>query len=257
MKRKKRGKDEECFIWGRHAVLAALRSHKRPVYTVLLMEGSGGKAIEEIRREAVRRSIMIEVCPRELIESRVGKNVVHQGTVLRCGPLPARGWKEVLSHVREKKEAVVVFTDRLEDPRNLGSLIRTARAFGVETVVASKARSVPIDSHVIKASTGEAENIELLQVNNFAGVVKAFQEAGFWMIGLEASGRTPLWDLDLSMPFIGFVVGGEGSGVRKRILQMVDYTARIPMQHGVTSFNVATALGMGLYEWKRQKARRQ
>ena len=257
MKQKAKDKREECSIWGRHAVLSALRAHKRPLYRLFFMEGTGGKAVESIRREAERRAVQIETISRHVLEDQVGKNAVHQGVVLQCGPLPQPGWKTVLSRLRGKSEAAVVFSDRLEDPRNLGSLIRTAGAFGVEAVIVSKARSAPLDARAVKASTGEIEKIDLLQVNNFSGVLKAFQNAGFWLIGLEVSGSKPLWDTDLSMPFIGFIVGGEGTGVRRSVLHAADFTACIPMSREKYSLNVSVALGMGLYEWRRQKARRR
>ncbi|MGQ9622308.1 MAG: 23S rRNA (guanosine(2251)-2'-O)-methyltransferase RlmB [Candidatus Caldatribacteriaceae bacterium] len=241
------------YLYGRHPVWEALKTRRRAFERLLVGKGAQGELIQKIESLAQSLSIPTERVDRETLESLVGREAVHQGVVLvfREGEKPS--WKDLLRRTREKKDALVLFVDRVEDPRNLGAVIRTAAFFGIDGVVVSKARSVPIDAKAVKASCGGLESVPVIQVNNFAGVVKAFREEGFVIVGMEREGKKSLWEIDLGPFPLGIVVGGENEGIRKIVRSLCDYLVRIPGGGTINSLNVSVAAGIALYEMVRRQ----
>jgi len=245
---------KEELIYGRQPVREALRSEKRKVEMLFVMEGAQGKIIEEIKQLSQRRKIPWEVKDKVFLEELVGKGANHQGVVLVAQPRIFPSWQEILEKNKVSPEATVVFVDRVEDPVNLGAIIRTAAFFGVEGILISKARTAPLSSPVVRASAGGIEGVDIAQINNFTQVVKKFQEAGFWIVALEADGEKNLWDVDLRGMPLGLVVGGEHTGIRKVVRSLCDVVLKIPSKGVINSLNVAVALGIGIYEVMRQRS---
>jgi len=242
------------IIYGRQPVREALKSEGRKVERLFLMEGAQGKIIEEIKQLSQKRKIPWETKDKSFLENLAGKNVNHQGVVLLAQPRPLPTWQEILDKNKTSPEATVVFVDRVEDPVNLGTIVRTAAFFGVGGVLISKARSAPLNSPVVRASAGGIESVDITQINNFTQVIKEFQAAGFWIVALEEDGDKNLWDVDLRGMPLGLVVGGEHEGVRKIVRSSCDMVLKIPSRGVINSLNVAVALGIGIYEVMRQRS---
>lgn len=234
------------YIYGRHPVFEALRAQKRAFERLLLGKDIQGDIVRRIEGLAQSLGIPIERVDRKVLEELVGKDAVHQGVVLLCGEKVTPSWKEILTKVKGTRDALVLFIDRVEDPRNLGAIIRTAAFFGVHGVIVSKARSAPLDSRVVKAAAGGVEVSDVVQVNNFTEVVRAFQEAGCAIVGLEEDGEVTLWEFDPSPFPVGLVVGGENEGIRRIVRSLCDVVVRIPGSGGVPSLNVSVAAGIAI-----------
>lgn len=234
------------YIYGRHPVFEALRAKKRAFERLFLGKNAQGDIIRRIESLARDLGVPVERVDREVLEGLVGKEAVHQGVVLLCGEKAVPSWKELLKRTREHKDALVLFVDRVEDPRNLGAIIRTAAFFGVDGIVVSKARSAPLDSRVVKASAGGIEVSDVLQVNNFTEVVRTFKEEGFVIVGLEGDGESALWEFDPGPFPVGLVVGGENEGIRRIVRSMCDTVVRIPGSGAVPSLNVSVAAGIAI-----------
>ncbi|MFY9301848.1 MAG: 23S rRNA (guanosine(2251)-2'-O)-methyltransferase RlmB [Atribacterales bacterium] len=245
---------KEELIYGRQPVREALKSEKRKVKRLFVMEGAQGKIIEDIKQLSQKRKIPWEIKDKSFLEELVGKNVNHQGVVLLAQPRASLTWQEILKKNKTSPEATVVFVDRVEDPANLGTIARTAAFFGVGGILISKARSAPLDSPVVRASAGGIESIDIAQINNFTQVIKEFQKAGFWIVALEADGDKDIWDADLRGMPLGLVVGGEHEGIRRVVRSSCDMVLRIPSRGVINSLNVAVALGIGIYEVMRQRS---
>lgn len=241
------------YIYGRHPVFEALRSRRRAFERLLLGKSVQGELIRRIEDLAAALGVPVERVEREILEDLVGKGAVHQGVVLLCGEREKSSWKDLLEKTQRRRDALVLFVDRVEDPRNLGAIVRTAAFFGIDGVVTSKARSAPLNSRAVKASCGGLETSDVIQVNNFTEVVKAFQKKGFFIVGLEGDGEKTLWEFDPGPFPVGMVVGGENEGIRKIVRSLCDCVVRIPGKGEVPSLNVSVAVGIALYEMVRRR----
>jgi 23S rRNA (guanosine2251-2'-O)-methyltransferase len=243
------------YIYGRHPVFEALRARRRVFERLLLAKNTHGDLVRRIESLAASLGVPVERVEHRVLEDLVGKNAVHQGVVLLCGEKKGLSWKDLLGSTRNRRDALVLFVDRVEDPRNLGAIIRTAAFFGVDGVVVSKARSAPLGAQAVKAAAGGLEVAEVIQVNNFTEIVRAFREEGFVIVGLEVDGKQCIWDIDPGPFPVGLVVGGENEGIRRIVRSLCDYTVRIPGKGPVSSLNVSVAAGIALYEVIRRRNR--
>ncbi|NLJ50434.1 MAG: 23S rRNA (guanosine(2251)-2'-O)-methyltransferase RlmB [Candidatus Atribacteria bacterium] len=241
------------IIYGRNPVREALESPRKKPIQLYLQNNIQGDVINKIIEEANRLKIPLNRLDKLALQKIAGYQAHHQGVLLVYEPLGNPTWKDILIKVKSKRDSLVVFVDSVEDPRNLGAILRTATAFGVDGVIISKAHTAPINSEVIKASVGELEKIDIAQENNFTGIIKEFREHSFWIVSFDAEAKVPLWEMDFSHGSWGILVGGENRGVRKIIRSLCDYEVSIPMKNSVNSFNVSVAFGIGLYEVLRQK----
>lgn len=240
------------LIYGRQPVLEALRAQKRIFERLILRQGTRGEAIDEILGMAQKFQIPVEWKREEDFREMVGE-VAHQGVILVATSRGSYSWQEFLERIVGNPRVVVGFVDRIEDPRNLGAIIRTASFFGLPGLVVSKARTTPLHSQTVKAACGGIEFLDLFQVNNFVNVFRAFKERGFFMVGMEEDAPTLIWDVDVKDVPVGIVVGGEDQGVRKLVRSECDFLVKIPAIGSVSSLNVSVAFGIGVYEVVRQK----
>ena len=243
----------QYILYGRNPVKAALESPRKKPIQLYLQNEIQGETINKIIEIANRLKIPISRLDKLALQKIAGPQAHHQGVLLVYEPIGNPTWKEILNQAKSKQDSLIVFVDSVEDPRNLGAILRTASAFGVDGVITSKAHTAPINSDVIKASAGELEKIDIVQENNFTGIVKEFRDNNFWIVSLEAEAELPLWKMDFRQGSWGILVGGENRGVRKIIRSLCDYEVSIPMKNSVNSLNVSVAFGIGLYEVIRQK----
>ncbi len=245
--------DRGDWIYGRRPVLEVVKSDRRHLYeAVLPTEGRDAPDVAEIRSALLARGIPFKTLAREALDELCeGGN--HQGVALRTGGFPYIDIEQVIHSVKEDANAIVLFLDHIEDPQNVGSLLRTADAAGVTAVVIPEDRASGVTPGVVRASAGAAEHIRVAKVVNLVRAMKAVQEAGAWITGLDFSADAkPYTTIDFSGR-IGLVVGSEGDGVSRLVRESCDFIACLPMRGKVASLNAGVAGGIALYEIIRQQ----
>ncbi len=232
------------IVYGVNPVLEALRAER--VRTVRLVASSRKTA--EIRRFAEESGIpVIRVSPAAL--DRIAGGAAHQGVAADVAPPPAATLEALIAGLPEP--ALLLVLDGIEDPGNLGAILRSAEAAGVDGVIRQKRRAAPL-GQVEKASAGAASHVRIVSVVNIARALAELQATGVWAVGLEADGDDLYRDVDLTLP-TAFVVGSEGRGLRRLVRERCDRVASIPMLGRVNSLNVAVAAGVALFEAVRQR----
>lgn len=231
----------------------------RPVSKVYLLQNRRDQAMDAVRALAKRRNITVLTATREQLD-RMAQTPKHQGMVAfvvseEYHDLAALLAKTKSGGVRSAGESSVPFLfliDGVEDPRNLGAIIRTVDAAGGDGVVIPARRAVGLTSTVSKASAGATAHLPVMQVTNLSPVMDELKEAGYWVAGLDVEGKTSYLEYDFTGP-VAIVVGGEGKGIRKKVLEKCDDTITLPMRGRVQSLNVAVAVGIVAYEVVRQR----
>ncbi len=242
------------WLYGRQAVLAALRAGRRPCYRLLLAEGTLAKGIiGDIVLAAAERGCETVYAPRSEIARRAGAPG-HQGVALLVGEYPYLDEADLLQKVEDAgRDALILILDHLQDPQNVGNLLRTAEVTGVTAVVIPKRRAAQVTPAVVNASAGAAEFVDVALVTNLARTVEMLQEAGVWVYALEGVPQAQvIWEADLLGP-VGLIVGSEGEGVSRLLRERSDGLLRIPMWGRTTSLNAGVAGALALYEVQRQR----
>lgn len=232
---------------GIHPVREALRSH-RPLEKVLIAKGAAGPRIQEIVDLCRQNSIPVRFEPRELLD-RASKSVPHQGVI---GFGAVHSYVE-LDEVLENAQLLVVL-DGVEDPHNLGAIVRTAHAAGADAVVVPERRSAPLTETVGRSAAGALEYLPVARVTNISQALEHLKAKGFWVYGLDERGRELYDSVDFIAPTV-FVLGGEGKGLHQGVQKHCDALLRIPMAGAVSSLNVSVAAGIVLFEWRRGRQR--
>ncbi len=241
---------------GRNAVREALVAGRRRIERVLLSEGAVDRAIlDDIQALCRQRGVPLARARREELD-RLAHDVRHQGAVAQVSPYPYVDLDEILALGRERGEPPFILAlDLLQDPQNVGSLLRTAEAAGVHGIILPERRSVGVTPAVSRASVGAVEHLRVALVTNLARTLDALKEAGIWVVGVEdlpAAQDYPAADLD--RPLV-LVLGGEGEGMRRLVVDKCDLLVRIPMRGHINSLNVAVAGSLLLYRaWEARQA---
>lgn len=234
-------------LYGRNAVLEALRAGRRSFHRLLLAEGvQPDDTLKEIGRLAAGRKVPVQPMPRAELARTAGGN--HQGVALETGPYPYVELENILERAAAAGEApLMLLLDLLQNPQNLGTLIRTAEAVGVHGIVIQERRAAEVTPAVVQASAGAVEHMLVAQVTNLVRAMQRLKSEGLWLVGLEASPEAQPYDqVDLSGP-LGLVVGSEGEGLRRLVRETCDLLVRLPMRGQVASLNAAVAGSIALY----------
>jgi 23S rRNA (guanosine2251-2'-O)-methyltransferase len=241
-------------IYGRNAVAEALKAGRRKARRLLLAEGTEDRKVAgELAQLAAAHGVDVEHLSRTEIERRA-PGVNHQGSVLEVGPYPYADYDAILAQTRDNPEALILVLDSVQDPQNLGTLLRTAEAADVTGVVIPEHRAVQVTPAVVSASAGAVEHLSIASVTNLVRAVEQAKEAGAWAVAAEAvPDAVPPAETDLTGPLV-LVVGSEGHGVSRLLREACDLTVRIPLVGRVGSLNAATAGSILLYEVIRQRA---
>lgn len=244
--------DGTDLIYGIHAVREALRARSRPV-SRLLVAGKD-RQFAELVQLARSAHVPVHVEPRPALDRLVAHGR-HQGVIAEIAAKSAVEPEEILAHARrEQTPPFVVIVDGVEDPQNLGAILRTAEAAGVHGVILPDRRSVGLTGAVAKASAGAIDHLSIARVPNLSRLIEWLQQEGVWVYGLDPSALKPYTSLDLRGA-VAFVLGSEGRGVRPGVLEKCDERVSIPMGGRVGSLNVSTAAAIALYEVVRQRTR--
>ncbi|MFI8578043.1 23S rRNA (guanosine(2251)-2'-O)-methyltransferase RlmB [Rossellomorea aquimaris] len=238
------------FIGGRNPVMEALKSG-RDINKIWIAEGSQKGSIQQIVGLAKELNVMVQYVPKKKIEQMVSEN--HQGVV---ASVAAYQYAEIddLFHRAEQKgeDPFILILDELEDPHNLGSIMRTADAAGAHGIIIPKRRAVGLTSTVAKASTGAIEHIPVARVTNLSRAVDELKERGVWVAGTDAKGKQDFRQLDGTLP-IGLIIGSEGKGMSRILRDKCDFLVQLPMVGHVTSLNASVAASILMYEVYRKR----
>jgi len=230
---------------GIHPVLEALRA-RRPLTRVVIAKGLSGPRIQQIIELCRELSVPVRFEPREALD-RLAGGAAHQG-VAALGA--AHGFVTLDEAARGAQLLVVL--DGVEDPHNLGAIIRTAHAAGASAVVVPERRAVGLTETVAKAAAGALEYLPVARVGNLTQALEQLKRLGFWIYGFDERGQETYDRIDYASP-AAFVFGGEGKGVRQGVRKHCDFLVRIPLAGKISSLNVSVAAGIALFEWKRRK----
>jgi 23S rRNA (guanosine2251-2'-O)-methyltransferase len=241
-------------ICGRFPVLACLQAGKRQLYRLTLQQGTErSETLDMIKHLAATHDIPMRELDRQQLERLYeleGEN--HQGTVLEVSDYPYLKLEILLDRISTSgRKALVLILDHIQDPHNVGALIRSAEIAGCQGVIIPKDRSCEITSTVVKTSAGATEYCDIIRVTNLNQTIKQLKKAGIWIVGLEEGGQS-VYELDLSIP-LALIVGSEGKGVSKLTLSACDFLAQIPMYGHTPSLNASVAGGIALFEVVRQR----
>ena len=235
-------------IYGRWAALETLRAARRDVQQLLLAEGIEEKGIVlDLIAQANQRGLPIARIQRRMMDD-LAKGANHQGVALRVSPYPYVELEELLVVARERGEKpFILLLDLLQDPQNVGSLLRVADSVGVHGIVIQDRRGVGITSAVVNASSGAVEHLRVVQVTNLVNAMRKLKEENVWLAGLDIGPNiVPIDRADLNIP-LGVVLGSEGEGVRRLVRDTCDLMITLPMRGHVESLNVATVGAVALY----------
>jgi 23S rRNA (guanosine2251-2'-O)-methyltransferase len=241
-------------LYGYHPVREALHARRRRIRRVLLLagKGEGRDRREEIAALARAAGVAAEEAPREALD-RFARTTEHQGIAAAAGPYPYEEEDDLLLRLRDLAEpALVLALDGIQDPHNLGSIIRSANVAGAHGVVIPKDRSTDVTPAVAKASAGAVEHTRVARVTNFVRALEALREAGLWIVGADPEGDTPLRSLDGRDPLV-LVVGGEERGLRPLVRRTCDRRVAIPIRGAIGSLNAGVAAAVILFEVVRQR----
>ena len=239
------------FVFGRHAVAEALQTPDR-VNRVFIQEGTSGRDAAKVIELAREKGIQVQTVPKTKIEDLVG-NVVHQGLVASIAAYEYADLEDVFKKAEEKGEdPFIVILDGVEDPHNLGSILRTADATGVHGIIIPKRRSASLTATVAKASTGAIEHVPVVRVTNLTQTIEQLKARGIWVFGTDMNG-TDYRKWNTSGP-LAIVMGNEGKGVSRIVKESVDEMVTIPMVGHVQSLNASVASALMMYEVFRNRS---
>lgn len=237
-------------IEGRNAVLEAFRSGKC-VDKLFILDGCQDGPVRTIAREARKTDTIINYVSKERLD-QLSETHAHQGVIAQVAAYDYSTVDEILARAEEKGEApFLIILDNVEDPHNLGAIIRTANLAGAHGVIIPKRRAVGLTSTVAKTSAGAINYTPVVKVTNIVRTIEELKEKGIWFVCADMGGET-MYDLDLTGP-MGLVIGNEGEGVSRLVREACDFTASIPMKGDIDSLNASVAAGVLAYEIVRQR----
>jgi 23S rRNA (guanosine2251-2'-O)-methyltransferase len=239
-------------LTGIHAVREALAAG-RPLQSIVIARGLHGERLEEIVRLARRNGVSVRFEERTQVDRTAGTRN-HQGVVALTAAHAAVSLEELLAGEGSRgTPGLLVLLDGIEDPQNLGAIVRTALAAGAGGVVIPERRAVGLTETVARASAGAAAHMRFARVTNLARAMEEIKEAGYWLVGLDEHADKRHTDIDLSVP-IALVLGGEGKGLHQLVRERCDFVVSIPAVGPIRSLNVSVAAGIALFEVVRQRA---
>lgn len=241
---------EELTIEGRNAVLEAFRSGKT-IDKLFVQDGCQDGIVNTIKREARKQDAVINYVKKERLD-QMSETGHHQGVIAFAAAYAYAEVEDILAAAREKGEDPFIFLlDNIEDPHNLGAIIRTANLAGAHGVIIPKRRACGLTAAVLRASAGALNYTPVAKVTNLAAVIEDLKKEGLWFVCAQMGGES-MYRLNLTGP-IGLVIGNEGDGVSRLVQEKCDFTASIPMHGNIDSLNASVAAGVLTYEIVRQR----
>jgi 23S rRNA (guanosine2251-2'-O)-methyltransferase len=254
--------DEE-FIYGRNAVVAFLIEGKVAVNKIYMASGlESDRRIDKIKELAKENSIVIATVEKRKLSDLIGDRDKHQGVVAQIAASEYLDISEFLDQFDAEKAALeaegksldgytVAILDGIEDPHNIGAIVRSADAAGVKAVILPQRRSAGLTRTVARVSAGALASMRMVRITNLVSTLEKLKDRGFWIAGLALEGAQGIYESDLKRP-IALVIGGEGDGISRLVSEHCDFLVKIPMHGSVQSLNASVAAGVIFYEVVRQ-----
>lgn len=239
------------WIAGKNPVIEALKAN-RPIGKVWIAEGVKPASVHDIIQKAQARGIVVRRVKRHKLDQLTG-GMAHQGVVANVTAPRYWGLPEVLERIRSIKEVpFLLVLDGIEDPHNLGSILRTADAAGAHGVIIPKRRAVGLTATVAKTSAGAVEYVPVVRVTNLVRTLQELKKEGYWVTGADVGSEQCYMDVDFTMPTV-LVIGSEGRGMRRLVRENCDYLVHLPMKGAINSLNASVAAALLMYEVLRQR----
>ncbi len=249
----RRGEDDRAeVLYGLHPVTEALEAGRRTIDRVLVTRESGGHALGRLLRAARAAGVPVTHLPKDALQRRVGSRAVHQGVAALVAPVSYADPESVQAAALRDKAGLLVVLDGIEDPRNLGAVIRTAAAAGAHGVLLGVEDTVGITPAVAKTAAGALERIPVGREAKLGRRLERLKTAGFRVVALDARADRR-WDTEDFRGRTVILAGGEGHGLRRSLMQAADARVALPLAAGTESLNVSVAVGAVLYEVVRQR----
>ena len=243
------------LIAGPHAVSAALKAHPDTVDCVWIAKERSDDRMQGIVALARAAHVLVRQSPRTALD-RMAPGLAHQGVLARRRHVERPREEDLVAHLGRLAQPLVLVLDGVQDPHNLGACLRSAEAAGVDLVIVPRHARAPLSATASRAACGAAERLPLYEVANLARTLRALKETGLWVVGAAADAPVSLHDAPPPAP-TAWVLGGEGSGLRRLTREACDVLVRIPMHGHTESLNVSVATGLCLYESVRARAAAQ
>jgi 23S rRNA (guanosine2251-2'-O)-methyltransferase len=238
-------------VVGRQVVLEALRSGQE-INKILVAKGPRQGSIREIFALAKEQGIVIQEVERNILD-KLSEGANHQGVLAQMAGVSYLELEELLARSKDGKWApFLVLLDGIQDPHNLGSIMRSGEALGIEGVIIPKRRAAPVTQTVMKSSAGAANYLPVCRVGNLVVAMDTLKKAGYWIIGADMEGDTCFLQ-DLTGP-IALVIGGEGTGLSRLVKEKCDFLSSVPMRGAINSLNASVAAALLMYEVVRQRS---
>lgn len=243
---------EQSVIVGRHAVAQALAEQPEMAGELLLASGDQGPALNRLADAARAAGVKVRRAPRQRL-NELAAGASHQGVALMMAAFPYAELEDIIKSAQAAGDrALVVIADHIQDPHNLGAILRSAAAAGAQGLVMPKDRACPLTPAAIKAAAGAASLVPVARVTNLSAAAQELKEAGLWLLAAATRQAPAPWEHDLVRP-LALVVGGEHKGVGSRLMSLCDMSASLPLAEGVESLNASVAAGALLFEIVRQR----
>jgi len=238
-----------AVLYGIHAVAEVLKAGPEKIERICVEKGNKNARVREIVDLARTRNIRVSMEERAWID-RKAAGARHQGVLCYVAEMPTFDTEEILAQA--KSPGLMIVLDGIEDPRNMGAILRSAEAADADGVFLPRRRSSSLSPTVVKASAGAAAHVKIARISNTAGIIDLLKKNGFWVAGLDASAAKFVWEADLTVP-LALVLGGEGRGLHSLVKKKCDFLLSLPIKGSVDSYNASVAAGIALYEVLRQR----
>ncbi len=243
--------NQEEMIAGKHPVLEALKSG-RQLNKIWIADGAQKSLTQPITAEAKKMGIVVQFVDKRKLDSLV-PGVAHQGVVAQAAAYAYVEVEELLERAQSRGEMpFLLLLDEIEDPHNLGSILRTAECTGVHGVIIPKRRAAGLTATVLKTSAGAAEHVPVARVTNLAQTIDKLKEAGVWVAGTDLAAAQSVYQTKFDMP-LAIVIGNESKGMGRLIKEKCDFLVKLPMRGQLNSLNASVAAGVLMYEVVRQR----
>lgn len=240
----------QIWIFGKHQVFSVLKAKRRKVFELLATKNSIAELEQFLKKEKLDFRDKIKFTDNFEIENNVGASQVHQGLAVRCSKLPIKNQNDLLEELyglEKENLPTLLLLDQLSDPHNVGAVIRSAAAFGVQKIVFCQHGAPKENSTIVKAAAGTMDLVDLIEVVNLSNLIEKLKKIGYWLVGLAGEGKVSVKEIKDYRP-LGLVIGSEGDGIRNLVKKNCDVLARIEIDGEVESLNVSNATAIALYE---------
>lgn len=242
---------KDDYIVGRNPVIEALKSNRK-VEKIFVLDSELKGSIKKIIGIAKEKKIVIQYVDKKRLD-QISEGSVHQGVAALVSPYSYCSIDDILRKAKKlKEEPFLVILDEIEDPHNLGAIIRSAEGAGAHGVIIPKRRSASVNQTVVKTSAGATEHMLISKVTNITDAILELKDKGLWIYGTDMSGEKFYFEEDLKGP-VAIVIGNEGKGITRLVKENCDFLLKIPMKGNISSLNAANAASILLYEVVRQK----